>query len=37
MKPYRIYRHLTEGNVFKIADKIKLERKGNGPRRSSNK
>ena len=37
MKPYRIYRQLTEGNVFKIADKIKLEKKGNGPRRSSNK
>ena len=27
-----IYRHLTNGNLFGIADRIKLEKKGNARR-----
>ena len=32
-----LYNHLTKGNVFGIADKIKAERKGNGNKKKRNK
>ena len=32
-----IYRHLTSNNILGIADRIKLERKSNGKRRTDSK
>ena len=33
MRAYQIYKHLVETNVFKIAEKIKKERKNERSRR----
>ena len=35
MSRLKIYKHLMTTNVFKVAEKVKQERKGNGNRKRS--